>query len=91
MNVNSHIQESRAQGWVLSVCSSPAVQAAYCRPQAGGQLNPAGTGKLLSWPVSRGVCWPVSRGVWVFLCKWLRMAGLREGGLEGKTPREAPG
>lgn len=83
MNVNSHIQESRAQGWVLSVCSSPAAQAAYCRPQAGGQLNPAGTGKLLSWPISRGV--------WVFLCKWLRMAGLREGGLEGKTPREAPG
>lgn len=83
MNVNSHIQESREQGWVLSVCSSPAAQAAYCQLQGGRQLSSAGQGKLLSWPRSRGV--------WVFLCKWLRKAGLREGGLEGRIPREAPG
>lgn len=79
MNVNYHIQETREQGWVLSVCSGPAAQAA---PRRWG-LSPAGTGKLLSWPFSHGV--------WVFVCMLLKMAGLREVGLERRTLRKAPG
>lgn len=67
MNINSHIQESREQGWVLSVCSSLAAQAAYCQLQGGGQLSPAGTGEtaeLAHLPWGVGVSLQVAENGW---------------------------
>jgi hypothetical protein len=71
MNLNSHIQETREQGWVLSVCSGPATQAAYCQlwgcGGCGGQPSPAGTGEtaeLAQLPWGVGVSLQVAENGW---------------------------